>query len=93
MLGKGWTPVFHFREADNWGKEPIREKQLSFLPKVAAGSERNCVFISLRLSLHIIKETAVCCEIKLESRCVGIWYPWRAGGREAPLLPGAPCIE
>lgn len=51
MLGKGWTPIFHFREADDWGKEPIREKQLSLLPKVAAGSECNCVFISLCLQV------------------------------------------
>ena len=78
------------------GREPAEEKQLSLLPKVAAGWECQLrVYFPLltsvslgSLSLHIIRETAVRCEIKVGSPDV------RASGIPGELVaPRHPCFQ
>lgn len=87
--GTGQTRVFHIRGAEDWGgKSPFAEKQLSLLLKVAARSK--CQFrvyfppltsVCLgSLSLHIIKETAVLCEIKVGAQMCGHLASPQEGG-------------
>lgn len=103
MLGKGWAHIFHFDRAEHWGKEPIYGGAAPCSFKVAAGSQCQFhVYFPLltsvclgSLSLHIIKEAAVCCEIKVGAQLCGhLTWSWGGGGRadglEVPLLPEAP---
>lgn len=79
-LGPGRTRVFRDRGAEDWeGGSSFAEKQPSLVLKVAGRSKCQFhVYFPLltsvclgSLSLHIIKETAVLCEIKVGAQMCG----------------------
>lgn len=87
MLGKGWTHTFHVGRAEDWEKEPIYRGAAQSSFKVAAGFQcQFFVYFPLltsvclgSLSLYIIKEASVCCEIDVGAQMCG-HLTWEGGG-------------
>lgn len=80
MLGKGQRHVFHFREGRGLGKRTYSEGAAQ--PSLQGGCRVQCQFhvyfppppsVCLgSLSLHLIKETAVCCVLQVGAQVWGL---------------------